>query len=611
MFTRSRDRLTRTIRGHLRSMRGRLGLAALCMLGSAIMEMIAPWPIKIVIDNVLLQKPLTTGLAPLGPLLAQGAVFALVVIAISIVVITLSKAALAYFQMYLTSRIGHQLVFALRRELFQHLQCLSLSYHNRTPSGELLTRITGDTQKLKSTFIDLVVTFGAHTLTVIGMFVVMFLLNWRLALIAAATIPLLVVTLHMVNRKIKRSATTQRRHEGRMATRISEVLSAAALVQTFGRERYEVAQFEEENVEMVEENIRALRLEKAASRANELITALGTGTIILFGSLQALDNQITPGALLVFISYVHHLYKPVRNIAKLSVRFSRAMVSANRLREILNIEPEIQDAPDAIEAQGLRFDIVFDHVSFAYEGGEPVLRDVSFAIPAGKRVALVGASGAGKSTIVNLILRLYDPTAGRVLIDGVDLRGYRRESLRRGIGVVMQDSILVGATVRENIVYGRPDASPEEIEQAARAAHAEDFIACLPAGYDAVVGERGTTLSGGQRQRICLARALIKHPSLLIMDEPTTAVDAESAVLIRDAVRQIQAGKTTLLIAHAVDSVRDADHILVLNKGRIVEQGTHDELVRLGGHYCEIFRLNKPRAGDSLGEDTTVLSISV
>jgi ATP-binding cassette subfamily B protein/subfamily B ATP-binding cassette protein MsbA len=600
MFTRSRDRLTRTILGHLHSMRGRLGLAALCMLGFALMEMIAPWPIKIVIDNVLLQKPLTTGLAPLGPLLAQGAVVALVVIAISIVVITLSKAAFAYFQMYLTSRIGHQLVFALRRELFQHLQSLSLSYHNRTHSGELLTRITGDTQKLNNTFTDLALTFGAHTLTVIGMFVVMFLLNWRLALIAAATIPLLVVTLHVVNRKIKRSATTQRRQEGRMATRISEVLSAAALVQTFGRERYEVTQFEEENVEMVEENIRALRLEKAAARANELITALGTGTIVLFGSLQALDNQITPGALLVFIAYVNHLYKPVRNIAKLSVRFNRAMVSANRLREILNIEPEIQDAPNAIEAPGLRFDIVFDKVSFAYDGGGPVLRDVSFAIPAGKRVALVGASGAGKSTIVNLILRLYDPTAGRVLIDGVDLRGYRRESLRRGVGVVRQDSILFGATVRENIAYGRPDASPEEIEQAARAAHAHDFIACLPAGYDEVVGEGGTTLSGGQRQRICLARALIKHPSLLIMDEPATAVDAESAVLIRDAVRQLQAGKTTLLITHAVESVRDADHILVLNKGRIVEQGTHDELVRLGGHYCEIFRLNEPRPAASL-----------
>lgn len=590
MLIKSQDRLTRMVAGHLHSMRGRLALAALCMIGFAVMEMISPWPIKIIVDNVLLQKPLSTGTTALAPLLEQGAVFALVAVALCIVAIALGKAAFAYLQVYLTSRIGHLLVFALRRELFQHLQSLSLSYYNRTRSGELLTRITGDTQKLNSTFTELLLTFGAHTLTVIGMFVVMFLLNWRLALIAAATFPLLWITLNMVTRKIKASAKTQRRQEGRMATRINEVLSSAALVQAFGRERYEVEQFDAENTEVVEQNIRALRLEKAATRANELITAVGTGAIVLFGSLQALRNQMTPGDLLVFVAYVSHLYKPVRNIAKMSVRFSRAMVSAERLREILNIEPEIQDRPDAVDAQDLQGAIRFENVSFGYVDGKRVLSDVSFSVAPGQRLVLVGASGAGKSTITNLILRLYEPLAGTIHIDGRDLREYRRESLRREIGIVLQDNILFGASIAENIAYGKPDATVEEIETAAREAHAHDFIQVLPEGYETIVGERGSTLSGGQRQRIGLARALIKRPSILILDEPTSAVDAQSEALIQDAVERLQRGKTTLFIAHRFSYIKDTDHILVLKNGVVVEQGRAPELLALRRYYYELYQ---------------------
>ncbi|MFN0313734.1 MAG: ABC transporter ATP-binding protein [Burkholderiales bacterium] len=593
MAARSQDRLTRTILGHLKSMRGRLALAALCMVGFAAMEMIAPWPMKIIIDYVLLQKPLAAGLAPLGPLLAQGAVFALVVIAVSIVAIALTKAAFAYLQVYLTSHIGHRLVFALRRELFQHLQSLSLSYHNRTRSGELLTRMTGDTQKLNSTFTELVLTFGAHTLTVVGMFVVMMLLNWRLALIAAATFPLLWLTLNVLTRKIKASAKTQRSQEGRMATRLGEVLSSAALVQTFGRERYEVAQFEAENAEAVEQNIRALRLEKAATRANEIITAVGAGTIVLFGSLQALENRMTPGDLLVFLAYVNHLYKPVRNIAKLSLRYSRAMVSAGRLREILDIEPEIQDRPDAVEAHDLEGAIRFENVAFSYGDAKGVLHDVSFSVAPGQRLVLVGASGAGKSTITNLILRLYEPQTGTIFIDGRDVRDYKRESLRREIGVVLQDSVLFGASIAENIAYGKPGASAEEIETAAREAHAHDFIQALPEGYETIVGERGSTLSGGQRQRVGLARALIKRPSILILDEPTSSVDAHSEALIQDAVERLQRGKTTLLIAHRFSYIKDTDYILALKNGVIVEQGTAPDLLARRGYYYDLYQHQK------------------
>jgi ABC-type multidrug transport system fused ATPase/permease subunit len=293
------------------------------------------------------------------------------------------------------------------------------------------------------------------------------------------------------------------------------------------------------------------------------------------------------------------MYKPVKTMARLSARMSKATASAERINEILEIEPEIRDAPDAIEARELRGEIVFEHVSFGYEPDKPILNDVSFRIPAGMRVALVGSSGAGKSTLANLILRLYDSTAGTVLIDGTDVRRYQRESLRREIGVVLQDTLLFGTSIRENICYGKPDATEEEMIAAAREVHAHDFISKLPNGYDEVLGEGGATISGGQRQRLCLARALVKQPSILIMDEPTSAVDAESEGLIRAAVRRVQAGKTMLLIAHQLYSVQDADFILVLKGGRIVEQGTHAELTARGGYYCELFGLDAPRGGQA------------
>jgi ATP-binding cassette subfamily B protein/subfamily B ATP-binding cassette protein MsbA len=288
-------------------------------------------------------------------------------------------------------------------------------------------------------------------------------------------------------------------------------------------------------------------------------------------------------------------------MARLSARMARASVSVERINAILDTAPEIEDAPDAIEARGLRGDIRFEEVSFAYEPGKNVLERVSFDIPAGKWVALVGPSGAGKSTIANLLIRLYDAGGGRILIDGVDVRRYRRESLRREVGVVLQDSLLFGASIRENIAYGMPQASNEDIEQAARQVHAHDFIAALPGGYDHVLGERGATLSGGQRQRLCLARALVKRTAILLMDEPTSAVDAESATLIHDALRSVKAGKTLLLVTHQLSSAQDADLILVLKDGRIVEQGTHDELAARGAHYADLFQLQGPARPAAVG----------
>jgi len=311
---------------------------------------------------------------------------------------------------------------------------------------------------------------------------------------------------------------------------------------------------------------------------------------VLFGALLALDGEMTPGGVLVFTAYLNDMYKPLRNLAKLSTRYSRATVSVRRIQEIFETEPEGGDDASTVEAPRLKGEIVFDHVSFDYGNAKKVLDDVSFAIAPGQRVALVGPSGSGKSTIASLLLRFYDAKSGQIRVDGVDIRRYSRESLRREIGIVLQDSILFGASIHENIAYGRPEASRQEIEEAARQAYAHDFISSFPEGYDTIIGERGATLSGGQRQRLCLARAIVKRPSALILDEPTSAVDAESAVFIHDALERLQHGKTTLVIAHHFAAMEKFDLILVLKNSRVIEQGTHKQLMEQGGRYYRLYQ---------------------
>lgn len=592
----SRTRFNQIVVGNLKEAKDQLALAVLSIIGFTVTSLLVPWPLKLIFDHVLLEKPLPEGLAFLSGVIQPASVATLVGLSVSIVLIAFFSGFFSYWQLFITSRIGYRIVYRLRGEMFEHLQRLSLSFHNRSHTGELMSKITTDTNTLKDVYSQYLVTFSTHILTVTGMFAIMVALNWKLALIAAATFPLLSWALFHVLRKVKKSAKKQRANEGRLAAQVAEILGAVNLVQAFGRERYERERFEDESAQSMEESIRAARMEAAATRLVEITSSFGTCLVVAFGGWQVLRGGMTPGDLLVFSTYIVNMYKPVRTMARLSARISRASASVERISEILEIEPEIRDAPDALEAKNLRGEVAFENVTFGYEPGKPILRNVSFRVPAGKRVALVGASGAGKSTVANLILRLYDPVEGQVLIDGTDVRQYQRESLRREVGVVLQDTVLFGISVRENIAYGKPDAGDEEIEQAAREVHAHDFIERLPEGYDEVLGEGGGTLSGGQRQRICLARALIKRPSILIMDEPTSAVDADSEALIRDAVRHLQEGKTTLLIAHQLYTVRDADLILVLKDGQVVESGTHAELSRRGGYYCELFRIGRDAA---------------
>lgn len=578
---------------HLRANSGPLAVAASGMAGYAAAELLAPWPLKIIIDHVLLAKPVPPVLGALAPLIANRPELATGVIASMILLIAALKGTFSYLQVYVTSRVGYQMVHELRRELFAHLQRLSLSFHNRSRAGELLTKITSDTNVLKDVFAGGLLELLGHALTLGSMCGVLFVLDRRLALVALLTLPLLGLTIFSIYRRGKSSARRQREREGEVAAHIGEVLHLTPLVRAFARESAEKERFDRESSRTLQESVRTARVEAAAGRAVELINAAGVWAAVLIGGLLALRREISPGDLLVFSAYLTSMYKPLRNLAKLSQQFSKAMASAERIEQILATEADSANRAGGADPGELRGEIEFDDVTFGYGASQPVLRGLSLRVAAGEHAAIVGASGAGKSTVASLLMRFYEPQAGTVRVDGRDIRGLDAESYRSRIGVVLQDSLLFGATVAENIAYGKPDATRAEIEQAARAAAAHEFITALPDGYDTVLSERASTLSGGQRQRLCLARALLKRPALLILDEPTAAIDAESTALIHGAVAELQRGKTTLVIAHHFRGMDRFHRIIVLADGGAAEQGTHSQLLARKGIYWELFHLQQ------------------
>ena len=586
------NRFRQVLRAHLAAERWNFTFALFCTFAVALADLLRPWPLKLIIDHVLLGKPLPASFSWGAQFVAHNKLWTIIAIASTLILLSTLKGFAGYAQIFITSRIGYRLAHALRRELFTHLQRLSLAFHKRSKTGELLTKVTSDTNSVRDAFSEFALTFVTDALTLLGMVAVMLVLNWRLSLLVLATFPVLAVISVYRFRTIRDSARRQRHAEGRIASRVSETLHSIAMVQAFGRERYESDKFAAESAETLGESIRTARLEAASSRATDIVTAIGTFAVLVFGSLQALEGHITPGGVLVFVSYMNSLYSPIRSLAKLSAKISRAAVSAGRISDTLRIEPEIQDRINAVEAHEIKGKISFRNVSFDYGDGGSVLHNISFDILPAQHVALLGVSGAGKSTVVSLILRLYDAQQGEIIIDGLNVRDYKRESLRQEIGIVLQDTLLFGASIAENIAYGKVNATNDEIVAAAKAANAHDFIMRLEEGYETVIGERGGTLSGGQRQRIAIARAFIRDVPVLILDEPLTGLDLESGNAVRDALQRLMAGKTCLLITHDLTVAAAADQILMLEDGRIAEQGTHQELIKTGEKYQQLFGLH-------------------
>jgi ATP-binding cassette subfamily B protein len=564
-----------------------LVLALLVSLGSIATDILRPWPLKFVVDTILTPHKH----AGVRPFLGLNSTHVLLVAVGSIVAIALLNGLFGFAQAFWLSTAGQRIIFDLRTALYSHIQRLSLAFHDQRRKGDLLARVITDIEAIQSLVTTGLLALITNALTLIGMVIILALIDWQFAVLALSVSPLLFVVTYSYTRRIKQASRRARRTEGALSAVAQETLGALRVVQAFHREDHEDARFRRHNEESLTASLEVTTLQAQFTPLTQVVMALGTALIVFMGAEGVLHGQLTVGDLLVFTSYLGMMYAPMRQLSKLSSVWSRASAAAERVGEILQVVPEVRDHPHAIAATTVAGHITFERVSFAYASGQSVLREIDLEILPGQTVALVGATGAGKSTLVSLLLRFYDPSAGRILLDGVDLRALTLASLRDHISIVPQESVLFHASIHDNIAYGRPGVSMAEIVAAAQAANAHEFIVRLPDGYETVIGERGETLSGGQRQRLAIARAMVRAASILILDEPTASLDAEAESLTLEALERLRRGRTTLIIAHRLSTVRTADRIVVLDGGGIREQGTHEALLARGGYYRRLLEL--------------------
>jgi ATP-binding cassette, subfamily B, bacterial len=579
-----------TIRELLRPHTKALLFGILAAIGDAIANLLDPLPLKIVLDNVLESKAPTGWLNTLMLSVAGTEKLAIVrFAAIAVLAIALFGALCAYAEKLLTTRVGQWVMHDLRQTLYFHIQRLSLAYHDQTSTGDLLSTVTSDIDSIQtfisSNFLDALI----DVVTLVGMIAVMFYINWRFTLIALSVAPLLGLVVFKYTRSIRKASREVRKKQGEMVSVMQEVLSSMRVVKAFAREDFEVHRLEEESLENVEIALRARGIKARLAPLVQVIVAVGTGLVLWFGARLVLAGSLSAGSLVMFIWYLGKMYKPMQDLSKMTDAYSKAAIGYERIREILDMEGEVKDQPGARRVSRLRGAIEFDHVTFGYDPKSPTLEDVSFRIEPGQVAAFVGPTGAGKTTIISLISRFYDPISGAVKIDGLDVRRYQQRSLREHISVVLQETVLFHGTVWQNIAYGKPNASRAEILKAAELANATEFIEKMPNGYDTLVGERGVSLSGGQRQRIAIARAVIRNTPVLILDEPSSGLDAESEKLVFEALDRLMKGKTSIVIAHRLSTIRSADVIFVVQDGKLIETGKHEELAAAGGLYAELY----------------------
>ncbi len=567
-----------------------LGLVA--AVGEGIANLLGPWPLKIVLDNVLRGRQIHGWLNPFILKISAGDKHGVLLFAAAAALaIAMLGALCSYYEKYFTTSVGQWVMHDLRGRLYSRMQRLSLAFHDQAKTGDLTSRITGDIDSVQSFITTGLLSALINSLTLVGMIGVMFYINWKFTLIALSVVPVLFLVVYHYTRLIKKSSKEVREQEGKIASVIQEVLTSMHVVKAFAREDYEQRRLEEESLESVELAMRARGLKAKLYPIVEIIVAIGTSLVLWFGARMVLDGTLSAGSLVVFILYLGKMYKPMQDLSKMTDAYSKAAVGYDRIREVLEMESDVKDLPGARPAPRFKGLIEFDNVTFGYEAERCILQGLSLRVKPGQIAALVGPTGAGKSSVFSLLSRFYDPLSGVVKIDGRDIKTYTQKSLREQISFVLQETLLFHGPIWKNIAYGRPGARREEIIKAAQLANADEFIDKMPQGYDTLVGERGVTLSGGQRQRIAIARAVIRDTPILLLDEPTSGLDAASEQLVFEALNRLMKGKTCMVIAHHLATIRNADVIYVVRDGAVAEQGTHDELLEKGGLYAELHEL--------------------
>jgi subfamily B ATP-binding cassette protein MsbA len=560
---------------YIKPYKQRLIEAVVCIVVAAAANLYLPWVIKDMIDKVLAARDMDM----------------LNLICVGIVVIFFIRGIFYYGQGYLVSYIGQRVIVDVRDVLFRKLQRLPISFFDRHQTGEVMSYISNDVAALQSALVERMVEMMTESAIFFGSLVMMVLLDWKLSILTLITVPLVGLAMDIFGKKVRSAGAVIQARMSDITALMQESISSERVVKSFVREEFEIDRFHTQN----ELNFRAVmkdaQLSSLLTPTVEFLAALAVTVIIWFGGKEVVDGVITAGTLVAFLTYAVNLANPVKRLSRIYAQIQKAMAGADRVFALLDKEETVTSAPGAKTLPPVEGRVCFSDVSFSYREDVPALTDLTFTAEPGQMIAFVGPSGAGKSTVANLIPRFYDVTGGSITVDGYDVRDVTTESLRSQIGIVPQETVLFSATVRENIRYGRLDATDAEIEAAAKSANAHDFIMALPEGYDTEIGERGANLSGGQRQRIAIARAILKDPRILILDEATSALDTESEKVVQAALDRLMVGRTSFVIAHRLSTIIGADRIYVLDGGRVREQGTHEELLAAGGLYAGLYQI--------------------